>query len=83
MTFKRDKVLNASDHVAFHMDKIMEAFKPGAKITLIVRPYASTNGSMDFVMSDDDLDEAIAVLQRRKAKGNEYPSNNSAESNNG
>ena len=28
-------------------------------------------GNMDFVMTDDDLDKAIAVLERRKTKGNE------------
>jgi hypothetical protein len=49
------------------MDKIKERFKPGAKITLLVR----TPGMplRDFCLTDDDLDEVFAAIVRRKEQG--------------
>lgn len=66
-----DKLQNAQHHVGYHMGEIIKAFKPGSKITVIVRPMGSEIGNMDFVMTDDEIDKAIAVLERRKMKGNE------------
>lgn len=68
-----DKLQVAQHRIAYHLDEIMECFMPNSKLTLIVRPMGSELGNMDFVMTDDDLDKAIAVLERRKAKGNEAP----------
>jgi hypothetical protein len=69
-----DKVRNATETAAYHMEQIQGIFKTGSKITLVVRPPTHrADGDTDFVMTDDDLDAAIAVLQRRKARGNEAP----------
>ena len=40
--------------VAWHMEKIMENFKPGAKITVYVRRPDVPDYSQDFLMGDDD-----------------------------
>ena len=50
--------------VGFHLDKILKCFKPGAKITVIVR--RPDNDEADFILSDDDISEAINALERRK-----------------
>lgn len=61
-----------SNEAAYHMEKIQKLFKSGAKITLIVRPpQYKVEGDTDFVMTDDDIDKAIAVLERRKNKDDE------------
>jgi hypothetical protein len=70
MTSKK-KVLTVIDHASFHMDKIVGQFISGSKITVIVRPPGGVDGNRDFVLTDDDLDEAIAALTRRKRLGNE------------
>jgi hypothetical protein len=63
---------DASEQVAFHMEKIQAVFKPGTKITVVVRPPDhKAEGDTDFIMTDDDIDQAIAALQRRKLRGNE------------
>lgn len=47
---------------------VASLFKPGAKLTLIVRSPAAEAAGKDagFVMTNDTLDDAIAALQRRK-----------------
>lgn len=50
--------------VARHMDEILTHFKPGAKITLIVRTPG--NDRADFCMTDDAIDDVVALLARRK-----------------
>ena len=47
------------------MDRILKCFKSGAKITVIVRS-PRIPGDTDFIMSDDDLDEAVAVIRRQQ-----------------
>ena len=42
-------------------------FKPGAKLTLLVRRPEAPDGSQDMVVTDDDLAEAIKALEIRKA----------------
>ena len=61
-----EKVECAAATVADHMDQILKVFKPGSKITVIVRQPDDPEGLMDFCLSNDSLDEAIALLQRRK-----------------
>jgi hypothetical protein len=51
------------DAVASHMDRIMELFKPGRKITVAIRTPDAP--SQDFLMTNDDLEEVIAMLCRR------------------
>lgn len=53
--------------VAGHMDDIKSMFKAEAKITVLVR--LPENPEADFLMTDDDLGEAVAALQRRQAAG--------------
>jgi hypothetical protein len=54
------------DEISDHMDAIMQLFKPGAKITVIVRRPGQPG--QDFIMSDDELEEAIACLRRRNGE---------------
>ncbi len=57
----------ARQNVAYHMEQIVACFKKGVKITVIVR--TPDLPERDFLMTDDDLDEAGAVLTRRKEAG--------------
>lgn len=50
--------------VAGHMDSILSNFKHGAKITVLVRTPGKDNA--DFCMTNDDLDQATAMIERRK-----------------
>jgi hypothetical protein len=52
--------------VAGHMDSILKNFKQPAEITVLVRQPDFPDGSRDFMMTDDDLDEAIKAIGRRK-----------------
>ena len=49
-----------------HLQRIERFFKPGAKLTLVVR-NPSVPGDAGALLTDDDLDEVIAEIQRRKA----------------
>lgn len=60
------KVQNVSEIVAGHMDEILAYFKPGAKITVLVRRAEKLDGSQDFILTNDTIDGAIAALQTRK-----------------
>lgn len=56
----------AKANVADHMDAILKNFVPGAKIAVLVRrPGEPTR---DFMLTDDDPDELISMIQRRKAE---------------
>jgi hypothetical protein len=57
---------HASQRIAGLMDEIVACFKPGVKITVLVRTPDHPN--RDFCMTDDNMDEAIAMLHRRKAE---------------
>ncbi|MBD8665262.1 hypothetical protein IFT59_18640 [Rhizobium sp. CFBP 8752] len=48
------------------MDKILTNFKSGSKITVLVRAPGKPNA--DFCLTDDDLDEVIAMVRRRKGE---------------
>lgn len=49
--------------VARYMDEITSMFKPGSKITVLVRAPGFPN--RDFMMTDDEFSELIAMLERR------------------
>ncbi len=53
--------------VAGRMEQIVDCFKPGVKITVLVRSPGFPN--RDFLMTADDLDEVISAVDRRKAAG--------------
>lgn len=61
-----DKLHQAAAEVSSHMDQILRLFKPGRKITVIVRTPG--NGEADFLMTDDDLDEVVGLVQRHQAQ---------------
>lgn len=51
------------DEIGVHMDEIVGLFKPGAKITVIVRFPGLPD--RDLIMSDDELEEVIVACRRR------------------
>lgn len=60
------RVQDASEVVADHMDAILRQFKSGAKITVLVRRPEKPDGTQDFILTNDTIDDAIAALQLRK-----------------
>lgn len=62
-----EKLARASEHVAACMDDILRAFKPGVKITVLVR--APDHPTRDFMMTSDTIPEIRALLDRREAQG--------------
>ena len=61
------KIRDASEVISEHLDAIKEVFKPGAKITVLVRRPGDDVGRFDFIMGDDDLQEAMNMIARRMA----------------
>ncbi len=57
------KLQIAQQNVAALMDEILQVFKPGAKIAVLVRRPGLPDE--DFMMTDDDPREAIAMINRR------------------
>lgn len=55
------------EEVSDHLDKIKSYFKPGVKITILVRTEADPEGRRDFMMGDDDPQEAMNMIARRMA----------------
>jgi hypothetical protein len=47
-----------------HMNAVAKHFKAGAEVTLIVRSPGFPE--RDFMLTNDDLDEVAAVIERRK-----------------
>lgn len=61
-----DLLQRAAERVQDSMDEILANFKPGAKITVLVR--TPDKPTADFCMTSDDLDEVLAMVQRRKGE---------------
>jgi hypothetical protein len=57
----------AADKAADYMDHILKLFKPGAKITVIVRSPL-VPGDTDFILTDDDLTEVRAAILRQQER---------------
>lgn len=55
------------EEVADHLDKIKSYFKPGVKVTILVRTEGDSEGKRDFMMGDDDPQEALNMIARRMA----------------
>ncbi len=51
--------------ISYHLDMIAGMFKPGVKLTLVIRGIPGNNET-DVVIGDDALSEAIAAIQRRQ-----------------
>lgn len=61
------------DEVAAVLTDLERFFVPGTKLTFIARPPENPGGDRDFVVSEeDDIADAIGVLQRRAERGNEW-----------
>jgi hypothetical protein len=56
-----------SEIVAECMDEIVGCFKPGVKITVLVR--TPDYPDRDFCMTSDTMGEVIAMAERREAQG--------------
>lgn len=62
-------LLETKGKVGMYMENIQALFKPGSKITVIVRPPPyRVEGDTDFLMTDDNLDKVIALLERSKKR---------------
>lgn len=59
------RVQRTGEIVAEHMDAILSQFRSGAKITVLVRQPEKTDGSQDFILTNDEIIEAIRALQVR------------------
>lgn len=55
------------DDVHRHADAIVRHWKPGAKITVIIRLPGDDTGRMDFITTTDDIDEVEKLILRRRA----------------
>lgn len=53
--------------VSERLDQIKAYFKPGAKITVLVRAPDDPDGAKDFMMGDDEPQEAMNLIARRMA----------------
>lgn len=62
-----ENVAWAQKVVAGAMDDILAIFKPGARITVMVR--RPEHPERDFLMTNDELAEAAALIQRRMEAG--------------
>lgn len=60
------RVQEVSEVIAGHMDAILALFKPGKKITVLVRDPETPDHSRDFCLMNDSPDDAIKALERRK-----------------
>ncbi len=62
------KVQRMRDDVALHMNRILENFLPGSKITVIVRPSTGDVESEVLMTNEDDLDEVARAIERSKQR---------------
>lgn len=53
------------EQIGVHLDAIRRHFKPGSKVTLVVR-QPDVPGDASVVIGNDDLDAAIAEIELRK-----------------
>lgn len=53
--------------ISDHLEKMENMFRPGVKVTFLARTPG--NDEADFVMTNDDLSDAINALERRKLAG--------------
>jgi hypothetical protein len=64
------KVTSVGREIASHLADLADLFKPGAKLTLLVRRPEHPDGSQDMVVTDDGLHEVIAALWISVVRGN-------------
>lgn len=54
------------DRLSDLLDDVKTYFKPGVKVTLVVRTPTHADGSRDLILTDDILNEAVGAILRRK-----------------
>lgn len=59
------KVQSVAEQIGDHMDEILSLFKPGHKITVLVRSPQQPDHSGDLMMTNDTIENAIEALRRR------------------
>lgn len=65
---KRPPLVEATgEYVMDCMDGILARFKPGAKITVVVRQPDFLDGSRDMVVTTDEIESVINALRIRDA----------------
>lgn len=62
-------VQNVGDAICGHLEEIAKLFKPGTKITILIRNTNPAYKDADMVLTDDTFDNAITALQKRKEMG--------------
>lgn len=61
---------STAKEIADHMSEILALFKPGMKITIMVRDPDASDLSLAFVLTNDKIEEAVKAFELRKlAKG--------------
>lgn len=58
--------------IEYHLNQIAAFFKPGVKLTLLVR-HPDIEGDADALLTNDTLPEIIAAIERRLAQDEEKP----------
>ena len=60
MEVMSDQLQRTAETASYHLDEIKSLFKPGVKLTLLVR--TPEHPDRDFLLSDDDLSEVSAAV---------------------
>lgn len=58
--------------IEHHLNQIAAFFKPGAKLTLLVR-HPGIEGDADALFTNDTFPEIVAAIERRRAQDEEKP----------
>lgn len=53
--------------IEHHLNQISAFFKPGAKLTLLVR-HPDIEGGADALLTNDTFPEIVAAIERRRAQ---------------
>jgi hypothetical protein len=61
-----DPVMQARWQCSDYLSRIEELFKPGAKVTLLVR--RPNKPEQDFMLTNDTIDGAIEILERSRPR---------------
>lgn len=64
-----ERLAEVADIASSCLETIRDQFRPPVKITLLVRRVEHPDGSQDFILTDDDLTEAINAIEQRKHQG--------------
>lgn len=60
------RLIEVRVQIAGYMDEMLTLFKPGAKITVLVRTPG--NNEADLLLTNDSMEEIAAMVERSKAR---------------